>query len=124
MGHALGFSHDDTGVMAPTLSVAAGPTRGVGGAPDGASVRGAPPGAGFDAAPLFFSSDRSIDWSSPALETPVKIRKGDAPAVAQPAWLGDFVNHLARTESQRNPNLGIRVQVEPASRASASLNKI
>jgi hypothetical protein len=35
--------------------------------------------------------------------------------------VGDFVNHLARTNSERNPNLGIRVQVEAASKVSSAL---
>ena len=50
-----------------------------------------------------------------------KPKKGDVPVTAQPAWVGDFVNHLARTNSERNPNLGIRVQVEAASKVSSTL---
>jgi hypothetical protein len=73
----------------------------------------------FDAQPLLVSADRSIDWSG-TFDQPAKKKDkaGDAPA--QPAWLGDFVNHLARSETQRNPNLGIRVHVETGSRLSTT----
>jgi hypothetical protein len=36
-----------------------------------------------------------------------------SPAAGSPAWLDDFVNHLGRSEAQRNPNAGIRVRPAP-----------
>jgi hypothetical protein len=115
MGHALGFAHADEGVMAPTLW-----TKSV--AMDGArEPMGGDRATGtFDPAPFVVSSDRSIDWSADAPESS-KAKKLDKAAPSQPAWLGDFVNHLARSEAQRNPNLGIRVEVSAASRVSGSL---
>src|SRR5262249_4682676 len=52
--------------------------------------------------PLYVSADRSIDWGEAGTDV-VKPKKGDAPVTAQPAWVGDFVNHLARTDAERNP---------------------
>ena len=67
---------------------------------------------------LYVSADRSIDWSQPILDVG-KPKKSDLRVA--PAWVGDFVNHLARTESERNPNIGIRVHVEGGSRVSTLL---
>ena len=78
------------------------------------------PFGSLDATPLSVSADRSIDWNAPVLDG-VKAKKGDAPVTAQPAWVGDFVNHLARTNGERNPNLGIRVQLEAGSKVSSTL---
>ena len=68
------------------------------------------------------SADRSINWGEAGTDV-VKLKKGDTPVTAQPAWAGDFVNHLARTNSERNPNLGIRVQVDVASKVSSTLRR-
>ncbi len=116
VGHALGFAHDDEGVMAPTLAMQSVATGGERQPMDGEIVSGT-----FDAAPFVVTSDRAIDWSASLPESGSKAKKLDKAAPSQPAWLGDFVNHLARSEGQRNPNLGIRVEVSAASRVSGSL---
>jgi hypothetical protein len=131
LGHALGSEHDDgNDVMAATLqpgvrelpaaqvqvSVSTGPTHPAAHADPQLAL------ATLDAAPLYVSADRSIDWGE-TTDGVVKAKKGDTPVTAQPAWVGDFVNHLARTNSERNPNLGIRVQVDTASKVSSTLRK-
>jgi matrixin len=128
LGHALGFDHDaGNDVMAPTLqagvrelpaaavqvSASAGPAQPAHAEPQ--LLFGT-----LDATPIYVSADRNIDWSDPAVDL-TKLKKGDAPVTAQPAWVGDFVNHLARTDSERNPNLGIKVQVGTASKVSSTL---
>ena len=43
-----------------------------------------------------------IDWSKVSSPPPL-------PSAAAPAWVGDFVNHLGRSEQARSPNASIRV---------------
>jgi hypothetical protein len=127
MGHLLGFAHDDgDDLMSPTLK--AGVRELLGSAEQhavSASGTDASSPLGYlDFQPLYASADRSIDWTDPVVDPArKKADKKDAPASSQPAWHGDFVNHLARSESQRNPNLGIRVQVDAGSRVGATLNR-
>jgi hypothetical protein len=73
----------------------------------------------FDASALYVTADRNIDWSEPSVDA-AKPKKGELQVAAQPAWLGDFVNHLGRPSSERNPNVGIRVQVDVTSRIAPS----
>jgi hypothetical protein len=123
VGHALGFGHDDgNDVMAPTLQAGVRELPGAEAQPVvSAGQTVAPAQIGYlDASPLSVSADREIDWSTSVLDTS-KTKKTDRPALSQAAWLGDFVNHLARSEAQRNPNLGIRVQIDAASRVSPTL---
>jgi hypothetical protein len=123
VGHALGFEHDaGNDLMSPTLQAGVREMPGAEVQPvvsAGQTVATAPVGY-LDASPLSVSADREIDWSTSVLDTS-KTKKTDQPALSQPAWLGDFVNHLARGEAQRNPNLGIRVQVDAVSRVGSSL---
>jgi hypothetical protein len=128
MGHALGFEHDaGDDLMAATLSTGvrelpgAELQRNLATHADAAALAGDAPFSRLDATPLYVSADRSIDWSAPVLDM-ARARKADSVVTAQPAWHGDFVNHLARPASERNPNLGIRVQVEATSRVSSALN--
>ena len=72
----------------------------------------------------------TVDWSAPVrppADTAVS-RKATGPGVATPSsaasWQRDFVNHLGRTEGQRNPNAALRLQIDLASRVSASLSKM
>jgi len=123
MGNAMGFAETDGhGVMGLVLDPGVRTLPG-----ENTPLYSAAPHAEaqplfgmLDATPMYVSADRSIDWSQPVLDV-TKPKKGDVPATAQPAWVGDFVNHLARTNSERNPNLGIRVQVEAASKVSSTL---
>src|SRR5262249_36994835 len=128
MGHALGYDHDGgNDLMAATLN--AGVRELPGGdvqvrspavRTDASVLSGDALFSRLDATPLYVSADRSIDWSDTASD-PAKPKKADGAPIA-PAWHGDFVNHLARPASERNPNLGIRVQVEATSRVSSALN--
>ena len=123
MGNAMGFAETDgQGVMGLVLDPGVRTLPG-----DNTPLHSAAPHAEpqpfygmLDATPIYVSADRSIDWSQSAPDL-AKPKKGGAPVTAQPAWVGDFVNHLARTNSERNPNLGIRVQVEAASKVSSTL---
>ena len=54
-----------------------------------------------------------IDWSA-ALEPGVQAAAQAAP---NRGWVGDFINHLARSEAQRNPNLGLRVHADVTPKA-------
>jgi hypothetical protein len=63
-----------------------------------------------------------INWTPIGTDTPPQILVA-APAKA-PAWQSDFVNHLARTEAQRNPNANLRVQINLAPKVSANLSAL
>ena len=146
MGHAAGLDHDAGGVMAErldpgvrslpaaatiaavnpatrvTVAAAVTPARSLGMQP---SSTGWAPAAADGARRL-----PTVDWSAPVrppADTAVS-RKATGPGVATPSsaasWQRDFVNHLGRTEGQRNPNAALRLQIDLASRVSASLSKM
>jgi len=127
MGNAMGFAENlGQGVMGLVLDPG---VRTLPGAENPAQATAAPRAetpsllaALDDSSPLYVSADRSINWGEAGTDV-VKLKKGDTPVTAQPAWAGDFVNHLARTNSERNPNLGIRVQVDVASKVSSTLRR-
>jgi Ca2+-binding RTX toxin-like protein len=64
-----------------------------------------------------YSSVSSRSSSAPAAGPVIDWLGGFAggqtaqPAGAQPAWLGDFVNRLAQTPGERDPNAAIRIKV-------------
>ncbi|HET7365586.1 MAG TPA: hypothetical protein VFJ70_18610, partial [Burkholderiales bacterium] len=125
MGNAMGFEENlGQGVMGLVLDPGVRTLPVDDSTPAHAAVPRAEPQsllAALDASsPLYVSADRSIDWGDAGTDV-VKPKKGDAPVTAQPSWVGDFVNHLARTNSERNPNLGIKVQVGAASKTSSTL---
>ena len=61
----------------------------------------------------------AIDWSNAVIGVSEQRKAGQrAPSSA---WLGDFLNHLGQSETQRNPNLGIRVHMEAASKVLSTL---
>jgi hypothetical protein len=70
------------------------------------------------------STGPNIDWSNlyaepvQALATPVA-----ASSKAQ-EWQADFVNQLALSEAERNPNANLRVQVAVAPKLKAELNTL
>jgi Ca2+-binding RTX toxin-like protein len=63
----------------------------------------------FEKSPAFADIGRAdsptIDWSGKFFDA------SDLPKTNSSAWLGDFVNHLAQNEVQRNPNANLRVHV-------------
>ena len=120
LGHAAGLVHLDAGVMSDTLATG---TRTL-----AALVSVEPPIAPVDLMrhePEILSSLPAaprIDWAHIHTDTAPKILVA-TPAKA-PAWQSDFVNHLARTEAQRNPNANLRVQINLAPKVSADLSAL
>jgi hypothetical protein len=125
MGNAMGFSEDHgRDVMSDTLQT------GVRDLPAG-DFRLAEPGApaataNFDAQFAVFNASLStsgaagafgtvqtgtpaIDWNGSFFGS--ADRRKPAQLDASSGWLGDFVNHLGQDEMQRNPNSGIKVQI-------------
>jgi hypothetical protein len=47
-----------------------------------------------------------------------------SPDAATPAWQDDFVNHLARSEAQRNPNASLKVQVDVAPKLGSTSRRV
>ena len=60
-----------------------------------------------------------IDWVM-AAPTPVAPARPLAAAPTE-AWVKDFVNHLGRSDQQRNPNAALRLHIEPTLRTTPSL---
>jgi Ca2+-binding RTX toxin-like protein len=132
LGHAAGMGHHDAGLMSETLATG---TRTVPAAttitaltpvaPQIAPVNGMPP---VDALrnepdiPATLPEAPQINWTYIHTDTPPQILM---PTPAKPAaWQSDFVNHLARTEAQRNPNANLRVQINLAPQLSPGLSAL
>jgi hypothetical protein len=132
LGHAAGMGHHDAGLMSKTLATG---TRTVPAAttitaltpvaPQIAPVNGMPP---VDALrnepdiPATLPEAPQINWTYIHTDTPPQILM---PTPAKPAaWQSDFVNHLARTEAQRNPNANLRVQINLAPQLSPGLSAL
>ena len=64
----------------------------------------------------------TINWSGVYAEpvSPLALTK----PVKTQAWQSDFVNNLARSEAQRNPNANLRVQVNVAPKLTAELSSL
>jgi len=62
---------------------------------------------------LFEDSPGDIGLAdSPTIDWSVKFFDNSGlPKTSSSAWLGDFVNHLAQNEAQRNPNAGMKVHI-------------
>ena len=60
-----------------------------------------------------------IDWSG-RMAFPANGATG---LTAARSWVADFVNHLASTESERNPNAALRLQIEAPTQPSAKLSR-
>jgi len=43
-----------------------------------------------------------------------------APAYGSPDWLSDFLNHLGKTENERNANAGLRINLNASPKATAA----
>jgi hypothetical protein len=61
-----------------------------------------------------------IDWA--AMNQGLKAAAKSAPVAV--SWQTDFVNHLGRSEADRNPNAKLRIQIDPAPRVSAGLSSL
>ena len=127
-GHATGLIHADEGVMAaqldqgirtvePVATVLPSPLAAVPAvAVSRASMESRLATAGFvPAVP-------TINWSGVYAEpvSPLALTK----PVKTQAWQSDFVNNLARSEAQRNPNANLRVQVNVAPKLTAELSSL
>jgi Ca2+-binding RTX toxin-like protein len=132
LGHAAGLEHADEGLMAEQLNpgqrtlLAAGPSHGTIDLPvtgvAGLSSLMAPPAAALSRLPgekLSTVAQRVspplIDWSG-RMAFPANGATGLS---AARSWVADFVNHLASTASERNPNAALRLQIEAPSQPSA-----
>jgi len=58
-----------------------------------------------------------IDWEGGSRQTRHKEISGTAPH-----WYGDFVNHLAQSAAERNPNAGLRVHLPTVSKAAPAVS--
>jgi hypothetical protein len=58
-----------------------------------------------------------IDWSAGTAPMPLTV---SAVAARTSNWQDEFVNHLAKTEAQRNPNAGLRIQVDLSPKLGAT----
>jgi hypothetical protein len=122
LGHAAGLEHAATGLMAESLIAgvrevvpvaSAMPVRDAGSVLPGISVAisAAPAGGGIIAglSPDSRNGNPFVDLSG-NLDAAGSLF---APASGgnKPKWMDDFLNYLGRSETQRNPNAGLRLQV-------------
>ncbi|MBL8470825.1 MAG: hypothetical protein JNM98_03430 [Rhodocyclaceae bacterium] len=111
LGHAAGLDHEAGGLMGETLAVGTRTLEPVlESLPAAAPTPTAQPDFAFatnfgSAAAAAPTAQPVIDWQGSYAEA---SRKKAAPATDS-RWLGDFVNHLGRSEAQRNPNAALRV---------------
>ena len=129
-GHALGWEHDDGGVMDALLEdgvrtvAAARPARSAAFAT--ATDDGLPPLAVIAARPAPDRSDDlapAIAWASVAAPPTASTTRSQASAAPR-GWVGDFVNHLARSDAQRNPNAALRLHIDLPARVSPQLGAL
>ena len=110
-GHAAGFGHSATGVMAESLATGVRTTEADGGDAQPARLDG-------HAAP-------SAQQGPPRPPSPGRPTTAETwcPRPAGPTR-SNFVNHLARSEAQRNPQRSLKLQVELAPKRGASTRSI
>jgi hypothetical protein len=58
-----------------------------------------------------------IDWNADAMQ--IARKEIASPA---PQWYGDFVNHLAQSPAERNPNAGLRIHLPTVSKAAPAVS--
>jgi hypothetical protein len=75
---------------------------------------------GLVAGPATAGDAPAIDWGT----APVAVTGTATAAPVRKAWQGDFVSHLGQTETQRSPNLGLRVTVPTGKAAAPSLSPL
>ena len=122
-GHAAGLEHDEGGVMAELLvaglRTAAAPGVVMPRMPAGSDVSAfaALQPAGFEMPDVFRGAQSRpvIDWSNGSTRTV-------AAEASASKWVGDFINHLGKTEAQRNPNAALRLQVDAAPKVTPRLS--
>jgi len=130
LGHAMGFAHSETGVMAEGLQpgeratpdrwLTASAAIAASGYFDSTVVTG----GGFtpvtSAAPL-------IDWGKAAVLAAGAQRAGSGGAEREAmaaSWQSRFVNHLGATPERMNPNAKLRLHVEVTPRVVADLASV
>jgi hypothetical protein len=101
LGHAAGLEHAEAGAMDEDL--AAG-TRTV-------------MWDGEDAPPATEGPAPTLLWENPLVAAASVVHS--APSAA-PVWMNDFLNHLGKSEQERNPNASMRISV-PAMKPATSL---
>jgi hypothetical protein len=128
LGHAAGFEHSATGVMedaltagtrtvlAPDLDAVAPTAAATSTAPTAPTPPTPPAGEELDFSALL----PHVAASAPAIAWSVDYDGVLLPPTPAAGWQQDFVSHLARSEAQRNPNAGLRVQVELAPKLAAT----
>jgi hypothetical protein len=127
LGHAIGFEHSATGVMAEGLlpGQRALPDRWLGASSGMALEVAAPLGAAAGAASASVATTAPlIDWSRAPVAAAANPRTAAATAerVRAPApWQSRFVNHLGATPERMNPNAALRVHVDVTPRVTAEL---
>ena len=115
LGHAGGLDHAGDGVMQATL--AAG-TRSVAPAEP-------PRGQHETLLPTFtVPSGGATSAAAPVIDWQAVFTPGERPLAGAKApvdWLGDFVNHGAQSQQERNPNADLRVLIPVTTRTSPQL---
>jgi hypothetical protein len=91
MGNAMGFN-EDTGQDVTGMVLQAGVRR---------LPVADPQSTGTGVTPV-------IDWNKDATNVTIGVTQ---PTSTVPSWLGNFVNNLGQTDSQANPNGGIRIKL-------------
>ena len=139
MGHAAGLDHDAGGTMADKLDPGVRSLPAVAAA---AAAEVKAPNIVLPVSPSLMSAMWSVaPGAVPTGATPVPVfdwsalgRQAEQPAQRQSSgrvaastsgaatWQLDFVNHLGRTEKQRDPNAALRLQVDLSPRVSVKLS--
>jgi len=121
IGHLQGHGHEEGGVMSGTLDVGVRTgTQGVQVSVTATPSNPAPAPVSPElmAAPAPLAGAPVIDWSASPAAVPLVSPVGTASA----KWQDEFVNHLGRTEQQRNPNAALKVELTPKLGGAAGRN--
>ena len=114
LGHAAGLDHEDAGVMDDALAAGERTIAG----PEPAGVRrdllAAEPNV-----PVPGQPEPMLVWENPLFAAAPLVHS--APS-AKPQWMDDFLNHLGKTEQERNPNASLRIHVPFAMKPAADLH--
>jgi Ca2+-binding RTX toxin-like protein len=123
MGHAMGFAHSDSGVMAEGLLPGQRAT------PDRWFAPALPPQS--DRLPTMATDFGSvpapilqIDWGPAPASATTTRPPANAPSAARPstpAWQTRFVNHLGASAERMNPNAALRLHVNLVPPVTTSL---
>ena len=129
LGHALGLEESGQGVMSDSLAAgdrlvvpAATTTKHDGGTAGPLDKLTASMLADMTLRNVYTGQSEPpvINWDSKFFDTTQKdtkpTRSGDTPS-----WAVDFVNYLGQSETQRNPNAGLRVHISAESKVLPEL---